>query len=75
MTTSSLQRREFYKLLPYKEGLIDATASYLELSPFLVEYATLFHPTTKISYPELRLINDIKMIVRSVLRQVLLGAF
>ncbi|MEN9460163.1 MAG: hypothetical protein RIS84_183 [Pseudomonadota bacterium] len=28
----------------------------LELSRFMVEYATLFHPTTNISYPELRLI-------------------
>ena len=58
MPTSSLQRRGFYKLLPYNEALIDSTASCLALSPFLVEYATLFHPTTKfstLSYPELRL--------------------
>ena len=54
----TLQRRGFYKLLPYKKGLIDSTASCLEFSPFLVEYATLFHSTTKfstLSYPKLRL--------------------
>ncbi|MEN9460617.1 MAG: hypothetical protein RIS84_637 [Pseudomonadota bacterium] len=58
MPTSSLQRRGFYKLMPYNETLIDSTVSCLELSPFWVEYATLFHPTTKLStlpYPELRL--------------------
>jgi hypothetical protein len=41
----TLQRRGFYKLLPYKKGLIDSTVSCLELSPCKVEYATLFHPT------------------------------
>jgi len=64
----TLQRRGFYRLLPYNEGLIDLTASYLELSRFLVEYATLFHPTTAkfstLPYPELRLIIDTGVLKR-----------